>query len=244
METNSHDSDVRFVPDYGLKIIELLAPRPGESILDLGCGDGQLSALLSKRGASVVGLDISETAVAAARGRGIDAHVQDARCLAFEMRFDAVFSHASIHWMLDAERVFAGACRALKSGGRFVVETGAHRNCAAIHTAMLAALLHHGACESDIPRLYYPAADECCDLLESTGFRVLSIESFDRPTPLPHGIGPWLERFGEPFFATVDEHVRPQARQHATRLLEYTLRTSRGAWIADYRHLRFKAVKG
>ena len=243
MEIVSHDADVRFVPDYGLKIIELLAPLPGESILDLGCGDGQLSALVAKRGAGVVGLDISETAVAAARKRGIDARVMDARYLDFAPSFDAVFSHASIHWMCDADRVFAGAWHALKSGGRFVAETGAHRNCAAIHTAMVAALLHHGAAESDIPHLFYPATDECCDLLEATGFRVLSIESFDRPTPLPHGIEPWFERFGEPYFRTVAEPLRPQARRHATRLLEFTLRTSRGAWIADYRHLRFKAEK-
>ena len=115
---------------------------------------------------------------------------------------------------------------------------------AAIHTAMLAALLHFGVQECDVPHLFYPATDECCDLLEASGFKVISIEAFDRATPLPHGVEPWFRRFGGTIFAAVPPERREAAQAFARQLLESTLRTSRGDWIADYRHLRFKAVKG
>src|ERR1700744_2108432 len=147
-------NDVRFFRDYGTRSIEWLAPREGETILDLGCGDGQLSAVLQQKGARVVGVDIDEQAVAQALSRGIDARVQDAQHLQFRADFDAVFSQAAIHWMPQADKVFQGAWRALRAGGRFVAETGGHRNVAAIHTAMVATVLHFGVSEDDIPTYY------------------------------------------------------------------------------------------
>ena len=236
-------NDVRFFRDYGLRVVELLAPQPGEAILDLGCGDGQLSMLLQDRGARITGVDIDPQAVEAAQGRGIDARLQDAQALKFPAEFDAVFSHASIHWMPEVDKVFAGVWRALKSGGRFVAETGAHRNIAAIHTAMIATLVHFDVPEERIPRFYYPVADECCDLLEASGFSVSMIQTFPRPTPLPRGIHAWFEMFGQPFFRIVEPARREEAMLYAERLLEPVLRTGRGDWIADYVHLRFKATK-
>ena len=53
----------------------LLAPRPGERVLDLGCGDGALTAKLVASGAQVLGVDASPAMVEATRARGIDAQV-------------------------------------------------------------------------------------------------------------------------------------------------------------------------
>jgi SAM-dependent methyltransferase len=236
-------NDVRFVRDYGLRVVELLDPLAGESILDLGCGDGQLSAVLEANGARVTGVDIDAVALDVARNRGIDARFMDGQALTFPAVFDAVFSHASIHWMPEVDKVFAGVWRALKPGGRFVVETGSHRNIAAIHTAMIASLLRFDVAEECIPRFYYPAVDECCDLLEASGFVVTTIQTFHRPTPLPRGIHTWFQMFGEPFFRTVREDRREEAMAYAERLLGPVLRTARGDWVADYVHLRFKAIK-
>lgn len=236
-------NDVRFFRDHSLRVVELLDPRPGEHILDIGCGDGELSARLCERGAMVTGIDIDPAAVASARERGINAIAQDAQVLRLPAQFDAVFSHAAIHWMPDAESVFNGAWRALKSGGKFVAETGAHRNIAAIHTALIATLLRFNVQEERIPRFFYPAADECCDLLEACGFSVTMIQTFHRPTPLPLGIHAWLKMFAKPFFDTVPEACREEAMQYAEYLLAPVLKTSRGDWVADYVHLRFKALK-
>src|SRR5262245_27114909 len=111
-----------FVPALGIGVLEKLAPAAGERILDLGCGDGSLTARLIERGARVVGIDASPEMVAAARARGIDAHLMDATALTFEGEFDAVFSNAVLHWIDDQDAVLSGVARALVPGGRFVAE--------------------------------------------------------------------------------------------------------------------------
>jgi trans-aconitate methyltransferase len=87
------------VPALGQPVLDLLQPQAGERILDLGCGDGVLTEKLAALGAHVVGVDSSADMVAAARQRGLDARVMDARALTFENEFDAVFSNAVLHWV-------------------------------------------------------------------------------------------------------------------------------------------------
>src|SRR5688500_15143750 len=130
--------NARFVADLGQPVLELLAPQPGERILDLGCGDGALTTKLVAAGATVVGGDASAELVAAAQALGLDARIADGQALAFEAEFDAVFSNAALHWMKQPDAVIAGVRRALKPGGRFVGEFGGHGNVAAIVTALVA----------------------------------------------------------------------------------------------------------
>src|SRR3954454_23551532 len=80
-----------FVPELGAPMVARLAPKPGERILDLGCGDGVLTAQIAESGATVVGVDASPAMIASARTLGIDARVVDATALPFEAEFDAVF---------------------------------------------------------------------------------------------------------------------------------------------------------
>src|SRR5512142_2028530 len=128
--------NARFVADLGMPVVELLAPKSGERILDLGCGDGALTEKLVAMGCTVVGVDGSAEQVAAARARGLDCHVMDGEQLTFNNEFDAVFSNAALHWMKRADAVIAGVWRALKPGGRFVAECGGHGNIKAIETAL------------------------------------------------------------------------------------------------------------
>src|SRR5690606_32972475 len=102
-----------------------------ERILDLGCGDGALSARIAEAGAQLVAVDSSDVLLAAARARGLDARLMDAQSLTFAGEFDAVFSNAALHWMPDHDAVLAGVVRALRPGGRFVGEFGGHGNVAA-----------------------------------------------------------------------------------------------------------------
>ena len=87
--------NARFVADLGEPLLALLAPRPGETILDLGCGDGALSVRIAESGATVVAVDAAPDMIAAARARGLDAHVMDGEEMTFEGQFDAVFSNAA-----------------------------------------------------------------------------------------------------------------------------------------------------
>src|SRR3954447_18573263 len=117
----------RFVSDLGMPVVDLLAPRPGERILDLGCGDGVLTEKLVAMGCQVVGADSSVELIKAAKARGLDARVMDGQRLTFANEFDAVFSNAALHWMKRADEVIAGVWRALKPCGRFVAECGGHK---------------------------------------------------------------------------------------------------------------------
>ena len=133
-----------FVPALGAPVLELLAPSPGEYILDLGCGDGVLTEKIVAAGATVIAVDAGPDMVAAARARGIDARVMDGQNLTFSGEFDAVFSNAALHWMRDQQAVLAGVYRALKPNGRFVAEMGGHNNTAAIIVALSAVLARRG----------------------------------------------------------------------------------------------------
>ena len=140
--------NARFVTDLGMPVVELLAPRPGERILDLGCGDGPLTAKLAALGCSVVGVDGSPAMVAAARALGLDARVMDGQALSFDGEFDAVFSNAALHWMKRGEAVIEGVWRALKPGGRFVGEFGGRDNVGAIVAALNAASARRGMADA------------------------------------------------------------------------------------------------
>ena len=102
-DPDRYQRNAGFVAELGLPILNLLAPQPGEDVLDLGCGGGALTEKLVAAGARVVGVDASPDQVAAARRRGLDARVADAAALPFRQAFDAVFSNATLHWVKDAE---------------------------------------------------------------------------------------------------------------------------------------------
>ena len=118
--------NARFVSDLGMPVVELLAPRSGERILDLGCGDGALTKKLVDLGCEVVAVDGSAAQVEGARALGLDARVMDGERLDFDAEFDAVFSNAALHWMKRADSVIDGVWRALRPGGRFAAECGGH----------------------------------------------------------------------------------------------------------------------
>jgi SAM-dependent methyltransferase len=108
----------RFVSELARPVLDLLAPRQGERILDLGCGDGVLTQEIAARGADVLGADLSEEVLAAAAAKGLKVQKVDGHALPFEDEFDAVFTNAALHWMRRPEHVIAGVHRALRPHGR------------------------------------------------------------------------------------------------------------------------------
>jgi trans-aconitate methyltransferase len=231
-----------FVPAFGAPVVELLAPQPGERILDLGCGDGVLTAAIAASGAAVIAVDAAPDMVAAARARGLDARVVPGQSLAFEREFDAVFSNAALHWMHPPDTVLAGVARALKPGGRFVAEMGGHNNTAAIQTAFRAVLGRRGIEALALSPWYFPSAAAYQARLEAAGFRVDEIAIIPRPTPLAAGLSAWLDTFAEDFLNPLAPADRAAAKQEICDLLQPILMDETGLWIADYVRLRFKAV--
>ena len=154
-------------------------------------------------GCDVVGVDASEDMVRAARKIGIDARVVDARALPFVGEFDAVFSNAALHWMGPPEPIVRGVTRALRPGGRFVGECGGRGNVAVVIAALRTALIERGVDFDRRHPWYYSDVEEYREIFEGLGWRILSLELFDRPTPLPGSLTDWLETFAGKFLASV-----------------------------------------
>ena len=235
--------NARFVSDLGMPVVELLAPKAGERILDLGCGDGALTQKLVELGCEVVAVDASAAQVEGARAHGLDARVADGEALAFANEFDAVFSNAALHWMKRPDRVIDGVHRALRAGGRFVGEFGGAGCVAAIRSALIAALNTRGIDgESRVP-WFFPTPGDYASRLERGGFRVDSVMLFPRPTPLPGDILGWLETFSESFTSALPAEERGAYLDEVRTALEPKLRDAAGTWVADYTRLRFHATK-
>ncbi len=218
-----------YVFAYGESLIEMLEPRAGERILDLGCGSGQLTARIAESGADVMGLDRSEEMIAEARRNfpPLKFVVADAADFALETTVDAVFSNAALHWVKNADGAAQSAARALRPGGRFVVEMGGTGN---VQTVIDAVLEAAGPVESP---WYFPSVGEYATVLERHGFEVAFAALFDRPTRVEgeDGLEDWLAMFAGSMLASGELR-----REVAERLRPKLFRE--GAWRLDYRRLR------
>jgi trans-aconitate methyltransferase len=234
-----------FVHELAGGVLEWLAARPDERLLDLGCGDGQLTQRIAATGASVQGVDASKQMVEAARSRGIAADQAEAEKLPYpDASFDAVFSNAALHWVRDQDAMMAETHRVLKLGGRFVAEMGGHGNIAAIRVALMAVLARHGYADREDGVNYYPTAEGYTRRLERQGFHVQQIALIPRPTTLAEGgMAGWLRTFRRGVLDSVPESVRSKVVEETTALPAPALRDEEGNWVADYVRLRFIATK-
>ena len=239
-----YNQNAAFVPGLAGGVLEWLHAQPGERILDLGCGDGQLTARLVATGAMVRGFDASAQMARAARSRGIEVDEGSAESLPYpDASFDAVFSNAALHWMRYQDGVLGEVHRVLKPGGRFVAEMGGAGNIAAIRVAMAAVLDRHGYDGRTHDTNYYPSAEEHSRRLEAQGFAVTQIALIPRPTLLPEsGMAGWIRTFRRGALDALLESKREEIVNETVELLAPVLRDSDGKWTADYVRLRFAAV--
>jgi SAM-dependent methyltransferase len=233
-----------FVHELAGGVLEWLAAQPGERILDLGCGDGQLTERIVATGATVVGVDASPQMVAAAQARGIAADEASAESLPYANgTFDAVFSNAALHWVRDQDAMLAEVHRVLKPGCRFVAEMGGQGNIAAIRVALAAVLERHGFGSREDGVNYFPTPEGYRRRLIRHGFAVQRIALIPRPTPLPaSGMTAWLRTFRSGVLEGLPEPVRTTVVEETAALLAPALRDEEGNWVADYVRLRFIAT--
>ena len=234
-----------FVPALGLAALDLLDPRPGERILDVGCGDGALSLKIIDRGAEVIGVDNSPELVEAARAAGVYAELMDAADMRFERQFDAAFSNAALHWMLDREGVASAVFDALHFGGRFAGEMGGAGNIAILRAGIRAEPEERGYSVPAEDPQWYPSADEFRAVYEAAGFTDVDARIIPRETELATGVAEWVKTFRAGWLdaAQVPEADRDEVASAIERRLEPELRRPDGSWFADYVRLRFTMRK-
>lgn len=237
-----------FVYEYGANLVSLLAPQKGERILDVGCGSGQLTDQIAQSGASAVGIDSSPQMIADAKIKfpGVDFFVLDAADFSFNESFDAVFSNATLHWVLNKEGAIASMYKALKQGGRLVAELGGKGNVQTIVNQLRQSLNQNGFKENAEKEVwYFPSLGEYTTLLEKHGFRVKMALHFDRPTDLSdseHGVEDWLEMFGSAFLEGLDTEEKNKIKTEVQKAIRDKI-FHNGKWYADYKRLRIVAVK-
>lgn len=239
----SYAANARFVADLGEPLLALLDGRPGEMILDLGCGDGALTQKIVAAGCKVYASDTSLAQLHATRELGIEVFVMDGQQLGLKRRFDAVFTNAALHWMKQAEKVVEGIAASLKPNGRFVGEFGGKGNVETIRQALHGTLRNRGIDPWSVDPWYYAGPEEYSKLLKRHDFTVEYIELIPRPTKLPGDILGWLEVFAQPFSKAVAESERSNFLTEVRHQLEPTLRKDDDSWYADYIRLRFKAKR-
>lgn len=240
-----YDDRHAFVWRNAASLVEMLAPRRGERILDLGCGTGHLTKQLASAGADVVGIDASPAMIDEARRNhpGLRFVVADARNYRADEPFDAVFSNAALHWVRPPEAAVRTIHDALRPGGRFVAEFGGRGNVECVVSA-LRRLQGDYFPNAALPDWYFPGIAEYATLLEATGLETREACLFDRPTPLegPDGLRSWVRMFAtdavtavgtdreDEFFTHLEDSVRDELFREA-------------GWFADYRRLRITAVR-
>jgi trans-aconitate methyltransferase len=242
-DPDTYARNARFVSDLGAGVFGLLAPQPGERILDLGCGDGALTEKLVAAGCRVIAIDSSASQIGAARARGLDARRGNAETLPFQGEFDAVFSNAVLHWIRDASAAIASVHRALKPGGRFVAEFGGVGCVQTVRLALIDAANRRGLDGAALDPWFFPTEAAYRSLLEAQGFVVRAITLFPRPTPLPGDITDWLETFAQPFLGAVPPDDRRAFIQDVRNAVQPALFDGLRGWTADYIRLQFDAQK-
>ncbi|HWY45692.1 MAG TPA: methyltransferase domain-containing protein [Candidatus Sulfotelmatobacter sp.] len=247
-DAGQYDAKHAFVYEKAKVLVDLLAPKAGERILDLGCGTGVLTAEIAARGAEIFGVDRSEEMVAQARSKfpALKFEVVDATQLKFDAEFDAVFSNAVLHWIPEGEKVIGGFARALKPGGRFVAEFGGRGNIKTLVKAFHRAFATLGLREPEgVSPWFYPSIAEYSGLLEKHGLEVRQASLFERPTVLEdgtRGLENWIRVFRQTYIEKLGEAAAAKWIREVERQCRPLL-FHEGDWVLDYRRLRLVAVR-
>lgn len=237
MDGDAYEASHGFVWELGADVVSWLDPQPGERILDLGCGGGQLTGALADAGADVTGVDLLPDLIerAARRRPEVEWVVGDLATIDLGRRFDAVFSNAALHWVEDPEAAIASVRRHLDTGGRFVAEFGGRGNCDRLIEAIRIAHPDPAVAHP----WWFPDEAELTDLLRREGLEVDVVRRFERPTPLPDGPAAWVRAFAGWALDGSGDEARFLA--DVERAAEDVLGGGPD-WTADYVRIRVRAT--
>jgi SAM-dependent methyltransferase len=171
--------------------------------------------------------------IAAARAKGVDAVLLAAEDMQFFAEFDAAFSNATLHWVLQKEQAARAIFRALKPGGRFAGEMGGDGNLEKLREALDEELIIRGYIPPVEASNWYASPEEFAAVYEEAGFSEIDARLIERPTPIEHGVAAWVTTFRKDWLdrAQVPEGERADVGAAVADRV--------GSNIADYVRLRF-----
>lgn len=240
--------------EWGAKLIQELNISGTERILDLGCGDGALTAqlaALSPQGA-VVGIDASHGMIEAAKthqAENLSFEVRDINSLNFKNKFDIIFSNATLHWIKNHETLLGNVFRALKNGGVLKFNFAGDGNCANFFSVVKEAikLRQFARYFSDFEWPWYMPTIEEYELLVRgipfTESRVWS-ENADRFFPDAETMIKWIYQPSlVPFMKLVPDEYKEDFRQFVIeRMIQKTCQTD-GRCFETFRRINVVAKK-
>ena len=194
------------------------------SILDVGCGDGKITADFAATSpkSKIVGIDSSPKMIDYARKKYSSSQYSnltfdciDARKINFQQEFELVFSNATLHWVDNHQAFLRGANQALKNNGRLIISCGGQGNAAQILAtfAELTAMDRWQAYFSDFynPYFFY-GLEDYQNWLEQAGFKIKRLQLV--PKDMTHqgttGLAGWIRTTWMPFTKYVPESQREE----------------------------------
>lgn len=236
-----------FVPQYGNSVAELIDFSKAKTAIDLGCGNGTLTALLKEKGLLVTGVDASEEMIELAKKEHPDIAFRqsDATEFTVQKKVDVIFSNAVFHW-IDKEKqqgMLRHISNALNPGGQLVFEFGGYGCGERVHSTLEKVFAEYGY---DYQRcFYFPTIGEYAPLVEKAGLIVKTASLFDRPTPQKgeNGLKNWIKMFVRtPFEIIPDEATKEKIINETVDRLNNELCID-GVWYIDYVRIRMRADK-
>ncbi|MFC1737123.1 methyltransferase domain-containing protein [Candidatus Hydrogenedentota bacterium] len=240
--------------EWGGKLISELRLSGNERVLDLGCGDGAITAQIGELvpHGFVVGVDSSkgmiETAAKYVRDN-IEFKLMDINGMAFEEEFDLVFSNAALHWVNDHEKLLTNAWKSLRNGGMVRFNFAADGNCSKLNevlTEVMGRPEYAGYFEDFEWPWFMPALEEYEQLVEQTSFGEIRVwgENADKHFPDVDAITGWIDQPSiVPFLACVAEEDKQGFRDAVVdRMIEDTLQPD-GTYFEMFRRINVYAKK-
>ena len=207
---------------WGREIVRKLDLQGGERILDIGCGDGMLTAEMAALvpGGSVVGIDSSPEMIQLARAsyphslyQNLSWELKDAGALDYEGEFDVVFSNAVLHWVTEHQPVIDGIARALKTGGKALLQMGGRGNAAGVSESLIA-VLRDGNWSDYFVDFHFPyrfhGPEEYRMMVEQAGLECLRVELINKDMAQDgrEGFASWIRTTWQPFTERIPVDLR------------------------------------
>ncbi len=217
--------------NWARELIANLNLRGQEHILDVGCGDGKVTAEIARAlpHGSATGIDASKDMIAFAKktfprkkNPNLEFHVMDAREIQLKRKFDLVFSNAALHWVDDHHKFLRGAALVLKPGGRLVVSCGGKGNAQDVFVALRPELRSpkwRGFFRKMPEPYFFYTPEEYKSWLAQAGFKIenLRLAPKDATYPGADGFAAWLRTTWIPYVQRVPEDVREEWIAAVTR---------------------------